>query len=640
MDAHGMTGNMSYLSDFQELNGGYVAFGGNPKGGKILRKGKIKIGKLDFEDVYFVKELKFNLFSVSQMYEKKNKVLFTDTECLVLSPDFKLPDESQVLLRVPRENNMYNVNLHDVVPSGDLTCLVAKAIIDESNLWHRRLGHINFKTINKLVKGDLVRGLPTKVFENNNTYVTCKKGKQHRASYKFKGKVDKGFLVGYSVNSKAFRVFNSRTRIVQETLHVNFLENKPNIAGTGPTWLFDIDSLTRTMNYQPVTAGNQSNPSAGFQGKFNAEKAREEANQQYVHFPVWSTGSLNPQDKEGDAAFDGKEHDAEKPESAVNLSPSSSALSGEQDDMTKKKDKGKSHVEYFTGNRDLNADFEDYSEDSSNNILNDDFHTCMFACFLLQEEPKRVKQKKDGIFIIQDKYVAKILNKFGLTEGKSAVKRIFRYLKGKPHLVLWYPKDSPFDLLAYPDSDYASASLDIKSTTGGCQFLGCRLISWQCKKQTVVATSSTEAEYVAGASCCAQVLWIQNQMLDYGWDKHLPLVEFSYNNSYHASIKAAPFGALSRQKSYADLKRRLTEFEVGDKVMLKVSPWRGVIRFGKRGKLSPRFIRPFKVIERIGPVAYKLELPDKLRGIHDTFHVSNLKRCFVNDDVVILLYEV
>nr|GEY76247.1 putative reverse transcriptase domain-containing protein [Tanacetum cinerariifolium] len=167
------------------------------------------------------------------------------------------------------------------------------------------------------------------------------------------------------------------------------------------------------------------------------------------------------------------------------------------------------------------------------------------------------------------------------------------------------------------------------------------------------------------------------------WDKHLPLVEFSYNNSYHASIKAAPFEALyrrkcrslvcwsevgesqltgpelvrettekivqiknrlltarSRQKRYADLKRRLIEFEVGDKVMLKVSPWRGVIRFGKHGKLSPRFIGPFKVIGRIGPIAYKLELPDKLRGIHDTFHDSNLKRCFVNDDVVIPLDEV
>nr|GFA33533.1 ribonuclease H-like domain-containing protein [Tanacetum cinerariifolium] len=98
-----MTGNMSYLSDFEELNGGYVAFGGNPKGGKISGKGKIKTGKLDFDDFYFVKELKFNLFSVSQMCDKKNSVLFTDTECLVLSFDFKLPDASQVLLRV-KEN--------------------------------------------------------------------------------------------------------------------------------------------------------------------------------------------------------------------------------------------------------------------------------------------------------------------------------------------------------------------------------------------------------------------------------------------------------------------------------------------------------------------------------------------------------
>nr|GEX80461.1 ribonuclease H-like domain-containing protein [Tanacetum cinerariifolium] len=154
-----MIGNMSYFSDFEKINGGYVAFGGNPKGGKITRKGKIRTGKLDFDDVYFVKELKFNLFSVSQMCDKKNIVLFTNTECIVLSPEFKLPDENQVLLRVPRENNMYNVDLNNIVSSGDLTCLFANATLDESNLWHRRLGHINFKTMNKLVKGNLVRGL-------------------------------------------------------------------------------------------------------------------------------------------------------------------------------------------------------------------------------------------------------------------------------------------------------------------------------------------------------------------------------------------------------------------------------------------------------------------------------------------------
>nr|GFB49497.1 ribonuclease H-like domain-containing protein [Tanacetum cinerariifolium] len=132
----------------------YVTFGENPKGGKIIGKGKIKTGKLDFDDVYFVKEIKFNLFIVSQMCDKKNSVLFTDTECIILSSDFKLLDDNHVLLR---ENNMFNVDLKNNVPSRDLTCLFANATLDESNLWHRRLGHINFKTMNKLVKGDGLR---------------------------------------------------------------------------------------------------------------------------------------------------------------------------------------------------------------------------------------------------------------------------------------------------------------------------------------------------------------------------------------------------------------------------------------------------------------------------------------------------
>ncbi|GKC59181.1 ribonuclease H-like domain-containing protein, partial [Tanacetum coccineum] len=118
-----MTGNKFHLSDYQDINGGFVAFAGSPKGGKITEKGKIKTGKLDFEDLYFVKELMFNIFSVSQMCDKKNSVLFTETECLILSPNFKLLDESQVLLKVPRQNNMYSFNLKNVVPSGGETLL-------------------------------------------------------------------------------------------------------------------------------------------------------------------------------------------------------------------------------------------------------------------------------------------------------------------------------------------------------------------------------------------------------------------------------------------------------------------------------------------------------------------------------------
>ncbi|GJW05836.1 putative ribonuclease H-like domain-containing protein [Tanacetum coccineum] len=335
------------------------------------------------------------------MCDKKNYVLFTDSECLVLSSNFKLPDESQILLKILRQNNMYSFNMKNIVPKDGLTCLVAKATSEESMLWHRRLGHVNFKNINKLVKENLVRDLPLKRFENDQTCVACLKGKQHRVSFtddysrfswvfflrtkdetseilknfikeienlvdkkvkiirsdngtefknhvmdefcrekgikreysvartpqqngvaerknrtlieaartmladsklpttfwaeavstacyvqnrvlivkphnktpyelfrgikpaigfmkpfgchvtilntldklgKFDGKSDEGFFVGYSLSSKAFRVYNIRTRKVQENLHVGFLENKPMLEGNGPKWLYTRSS--------------------------------------------------------------------------------------------------------------------------------------------------------------------------------------------------------------------------------------------------------------------------------------------------------------------------------------------------------------------------------------------------------------
>ncbi|GJU77942.1 putative reverse transcriptase domain-containing protein [Tanacetum coccineum] len=168
-----------------------------------------------------------------------------------------------------------------------------------------------------------------------------------------------------------------------------------------------------------------------------------------------------------------------------------------------------------------------------------------------------------------------------------------------------------------------------------------------------------------------------------GWEGHLPLIEFSYNNSYHASIKAAPFEALygrkcrspvcwaevgdarltgpelvhettekivqikqrmqaarDRQKSYADVRRKPLEFQIGDRVMLKVSPWKGVVRFGKRGKLNPRYIGPFKVLAKVGTVAYRLELPQQLSRVHSTFHVSNLKKCLSDKPLAVPLDEI
>ncbi|GJU83355.1 putative ribonuclease H-like domain-containing protein [Tanacetum coccineum] len=407
-----MIGNMSYLTDFEEIDGGYVAFGGNPKGWKIT----------------------------AEVQSKLNSVLFNDTECIVLSPSFRLTDESHVLLKVPRKNNMYSVDLMNIVPKGGITCLFAKATSGDSKLWHKRLGHINFKTMTKLVKGNIVRGLPSKLFENDQTYVACQKEEQHRVSCKsktvslmsqplnmlhmdlfgptfvkslmkkmyclvvtddysrfswvfflatkdetsgilksfitgvknlidlrvkvircdnriefknkeinqfcerkavntacyvqnrvlvtkphnktpyelflgrkpalgfmrpfgcpvtilntidhlgkFDGKVDEGFFVGYSINSKAFRVFNSRTRIVEENLHIKFSENTPNIAGSGPNWLFDIDALTKSMNYKPVVAGNQSNGNAGTKACDDAGKARMETvpGKDYILLPLW-----------------------------------------------------------------------------------------------------------------------------------------------------------------------------------------------------------------------------------------------------------------------------------------------------------------------------------------------------------------
>ncbi|GJS10812.1 putative ribonuclease H-like domain-containing protein [Tanacetum coccineum] len=769
-------GNMFYLSDFKEFDGGYVTFGGGAKGGKITGKGTLKTGKLDFEDVYFVKELQFNLFSVSQMCDKKNSALFTDTACFVLSPKFKLVD---------------------------------KAILDESMLWHRRLGHVNFKTINKLVKENLVRGLPSKRFENDQTCVACLKRKQRKDSCKSKiqnsitqplfmlhmdlfgptfvsslmnkkyclvvtddysrftwvfflatkdetsgilksfiteienlvdkkvkiircdngtefknrvmsdfcekkaikrefsiaktpqqngvaerrnktlieaartmladsklpttfwaeavntacyvqnrvlvvkphnktpyglfrdrtpalsfmrpfgchvtilntldylGKFDgNGFFVGYSLNSKAFRVYNIRTRKVEESLHIRFLEDQPIIAGDGPKWLFDIDVLTKSMIYVPVVVGTNSNDSVGTEESVGTGHSIKEtgSSQDYILMPLWKDGSL----------FDSSSKNARRMMKVINTASTNvntGSLNINIVSPTATTDPLEAtHADFFGDETELDMinitttylvpttpNTRIHKDHSLDHVIGDvqsgvqtrrmtktsneqgfisaiyegkthkDLYTCLFACFLSQVEPNK---KDDGIFISQDKYVDEILKKFGFSTVKTAstpmetskpllkdaeaedvdvhlyrsmigslmyltasrpdimfvvcacarfqvtpkvshlhvVKRIFRYLKGQPKLGLWYPKDSPFDLEAYTDSDYAGASLDRKSTTGGCQFLRSRLISWQCKKQTIVANSTTEAEYVAAASCCGQVLWIQNQMLDYGYN--------------------------------------------------------------------------------------------------------------------------
>ncbi|GJR17951.1 putative ribonuclease H-like domain-containing protein [Tanacetum coccineum] len=626
IDAQGrskhMTGNRSYLTDYEEIDGGFVAFGGNSKGGKITRK------------------------------------------------DFKLTNESHVLLNVPKKDNMYIVDLKNVVPQGGLTCIFAKATPNESNLWNRRLGHLNFKTMNKLVRGNLVRGKkPALCFMRPfGCPITILNTIDHLG--KFDGKADEGFFIGYSTNRKAFRVFNSRTKIVEENLHVKFSENTSTIAGSGPNWIFDIDALTNSMNYKTVVPWNQSNGNAdppfsssskdsldaGFKPSVEEEKKDAEdpsnesgnltegkdskvpstkeprINQEKDDY-INSTNNINiasdgnstnnvnavNDDRDVGAEADMNNLDAFMPVSPIpttrihkdhlveqiikdlNSAPQTRRMTKNlkeheamQDELLQfklqkvwtlvdlpngkrvigtkwvyknKKDergiviknKARLVAQGYTQEEGINYDevfapvarieairlflayalFKDfvvYQMDVKGAFIygkieeevyvfqppgfeDPDFPDRVYkvekALYGLHQAPRACDVKTastpmeihkpllkdaDGEDVDEHIYRSMIGSLMYLTSSRPdimfvvcvcarfqvnpkvshlhAVKRIFRYLKGQPKLGLWYPKDSPFDLVAYTDSDYAGASLDRKSTTGGCQFLGCRLISW------------------------------------------------------------------------------------------------------------------------------------------------------------------
>nr|GEY03636.1 hypothetical protein [Tanacetum cinerariifolium] len=605
-----MTRNISFLLDFEELDRGYVAFGGNPKGGKISGKGKIKTEKLDFDDVYFVKELKFNLFSVSQMCDKKNSVLFTDIECVVLSSDNKLPDENHVLLRVPRENKMYNVDLKNVF----------------------------------LQEGNLVRGLPSKIFKDNHTCVACQKGKQHKASnendvYVYANESDKSDNKKH--NEKAKRDDKGKGSVDSLTgvrdLRAEFEE-------------FSFNSSNRvTAVSAPVNAVGP-NPTNSIN---NFNTASPSVNVVSLNFRIAGKSSFvdpskYPDDPDMHALEDiiysndeedvGAEADLSNLETNIPVNPIPTTRVHKDH-----------HVNQIIG--DLISAPQTRSmtkmvkEQGGLHQINDEDFTCMFACFISQEEPKKVlqalkdpswieamqeellqfklqkgfkdldypdkvykvvkavyglhqalrawyetlanyllengfqrrkidqtlfiKKQKGDILLVQvnvddiifgstNKELSKAFEKLmkdkfqmNVKSGSTPIKTkkpllkdpdgedvdvcIYRSMIGslmyltlsRPDIMFSVcactrfqvtPKVSHLHAVKRIFSNYARASLDRKSTTGGCQFLGCRLISWKCKKQTVVATSSTEAEYVAAASCCAQVLWIKNQLLDCGPD--------------------------------------------------------------------------------------------------------------------------
>nr|GEV11365.1 retrovirus-related Pol polyprotein from transposon TNT 1-94 [Tanacetum cinerariifolium] len=638
-------------TEYQEIDGGFVAFGGSPKGGKIICKGKIRTGKLDFKDVYFVKELKFNIFSVSQMCDKKNNVLFTETECLVLSPDFKLLDESQVLLKAKAVNT---------------ACYVQNRVLV-------------IKPHNKTPYEGFLVGCPVTIL---NTL-------DHLG--KFDGKADEGFLVGYFVNrSRPEWLFDidSLTKSMSyepvyagnqsngdagdvEEISINDdvcqgneirIDSSTHAVNAASTSIYTASNIiaTSSLNINTADTNHANMPTLEatgiFDGAFDDRDLGAEADKNNLvssTVDVWTLVDLpyrkraidskwvyrNKLDErgivirnkarlvaQGHTQEEGIDYDeAFAPVARIEAIRLFLAYASFKDFIVYQMDVksaflyGKIEEEVYVCQppRFEDPDFPDkvykvkkalyalhqapracdillvqvYVDDiifgSTKKEICDAFEILMHEKFQMSSMGEltfflgmQVKQKQDGIFISQDKYVAEILKKFGFFEVNTAstpmetlkpllkdedgqevnvriyrsmigslmylislrpyimfdvcacarhqvspkvshlhsVKRIFRYLKGQPKLGLWYPKDSPFKLEAYTDSDYAGSSLDRKSTTGGYQFLGCRLISWQCKKQTVVANSTTKAEYVAASSC-------------YGQDLSKSLISFNLNLS-------------------------------------------------------------------------------------------------------------
>ncbi|GJV41489.1 putative ribonuclease H-like domain-containing protein [Tanacetum coccineum] len=423
---------------------------------------------------------------------------------------------------------------------------------------------------------------------------------------------------------------------VEETLHIGFLGNKPMIEGNGLKWLFDIDSLTQSMNYVPIAAGTISNESASTQEEFNAGTStqKEEISQdcivkdgphnesdekdksdddsspkevntigQHVNTaspkvntgrfklntvdPSVNTASSSDPDSPKDMFTMGPSHTLEpevdlgnipnsytvpttpntrihkdhpiknvigdiKPTSIAKALSDSSWVEVMQEELLNKKDerwiviRNKERLVAQGHRQEEGIDYEDvFALVARIEAIRLFFVYASFMVFLVYLMDVKSaflygtieEEKEDGIFISRDKYVAEILKKFNYTNVKYAstlvdlekplvkdgdvddvdvhlYRSMIRYLKGKPSLGLWYYRDSPFELVAYTDSDYAGATQDRKSTTRGCQFLGNRLISWLCKKQIVVAISTTNVEYVAAASCCGQIFLHKVLMLE------------------------------------------------------------------------------------------------------------------------------
>nr|GEX69860.1 hypothetical protein [Tanacetum cinerariifolium] len=474
---------MSYLIDYKEIDGGYVAFGGNPKGGKITGKCKIKAGTKD-ETSGILKSI---ITRIENLVDHKVRVI----RC-VNETEFK-----------NREMNKF-CEMKEAV---NTACYVQNKVLVVKP--HNRTPY-------ELSHG---RTLTFSFIRPFRCPVTILNTKDHLDI--FDGKADEGFFVGYSLNSTDFRVFKSKTKIVEENLHIRFSESTPNVVGSRPDWLFDIDALTRTMNYEPIVAGKGSEcKDQEKQDNVNSTNTVNAASTNRVNaigknisieLPFDSdmptleyigTFDFSNEDEDNDAVAD-----MNNLETTIQVSPTPTTRIHKDHPL----DKVIRDLHSATKTRNMLKNSEEHRKELCNA-----FEKLMHEKFSMSSMREltfflglQVKQKNDGIFISQDKCVVEILKKFKFTKVKNASTpmktqkpllkdkdgeegdvHMYRsrigslmyltssrwYLKGQPKLGLWYPKDSSFDLVAYTDSDYAGASLDRKSTTEGCQYLSSGLL--------------------------------------------------------------------------------------------------------------------------------------------------------------------
>ncbi|GJW68020.1 uncharacterized mitochondrial protein-like protein, partial [Tanacetum coccineum] len=505
-----------------------------PQAVKTARPKTVKTARLNFAVVNAVRVNQENAEAQQDDTRFVNSGMLKAHDCCL--------DESQIL-KIPKKDNMYSFDIKNIVPKETLTCLVAKATSDESMLWHRRLGHINFKNINKLVKDiftsekisqycfmmqfgkdALYFDSPTQDVHNGEPKSAANDQKQDGdGPDKENDKQDKSDDVSSPKEVKdARQLVNTATCsllgacISLVSTHVEFFsdEDEPEV---------DLGNITNSYTKKNANTTSEQ----GFLSAVYEQKTHDTLNTcLYACFlsqiePTSIAKALSDSSWVEAMQEELLQFKLQQVWILVDLPFGKRAIGTNIGSLIYKKDERaivirnkarlvaqghRQEEDEFYGENLLLSGFQVHQRKMEFiSQINNDGDAVMLMTFydtMIGSLMYLTTSRPDIMFAVCACARFQVTLK---TSHLLAVKRIFRYLKGKPTLGLWYSRDSPFELVAYTDSDYARATQDRKSTTGGCQFLGNRLISWQCKKQTVVATSTTEAEYVATASCCGQL---------------------------------------------------------------------------------------------------------------------------------------